>query len=89
MHAPGFSDAAARFLVTERDISGVGVDTLSLDAASAQKFVAHLAILGAGKYGVEMLTNLGRVPPFGASIIVGAPKHEGATGGPARVLALI
>jgi kynurenine formamidase len=89
MHAPGFSEAAARFLVTERDISGVGVDTLSLDAASAEKFVAHLAILGAGKYGVEMLTNLGRVPPSGASIVVGAPKHEGATGGPARVLALI
>jgi len=89
MHAPGFSEAAARLLVTERDVSGVGVDTLSLDAASAQKFVAHLTILGAGKYGVEMLTNLSRVPPAGATIIVGAPKHEGATGGPARVLALV
>jgi kynurenine formamidase len=89
MHAPGFSEAAARFLVAERDISGVGVDTLSLDAASAQKFVAHLAILGAGKYGIEMLTNLSRVPASGATIVVGAPKHEGATGGPARVLALM
>lgn len=89
MHAPGFSEAAARFLVTERDISAVGVDTLSLDAASAQKFVAHLVILAAGKYGVEMLANLSRVPPSGATVIVGAPKHEGATGGPARVLALV
>lgn len=89
MHAPGFSEAAARFLVTERDISAVGVDTLSLDAASAQKFVAHLVILGAGKYGVEMLANLSRVPPFGATVVVGAPKHAGATGGPARVLALV
>jgi kynurenine formamidase len=89
MHAPGFSEAAARFLVSERDISAVGVDTLSLDAASAQKFVAHLVFLGAGKYGVEMLANLSRVPPFGATVIVGAPKHEGATGGPARVLALV
>lgn len=89
MHAPGFSEAAARFLVTERDISAVGVDTLSLDRASAQKFVAHLVILGAGRYGVEMMANLSRVPPFGATVIVGAPKHEGATGGPARVLALV
>jgi kynurenine formamidase len=89
MHAPGFSEQAARFLISERDIGAVGVDTLSLDAASAQKFVAHLVILGAGKYGVEMLANLSRVPPFGATVIVGAPKHEGATGGPARVLALI
>jgi kynurenine formamidase len=89
MHAPGFSEQAARFLVGERDICGVGVDTLSLDAAAAQKFVAHLAILGAGKYGVEMMANLGRVPPSGATVIVGAPKHVGATGGPARVLALV
>jgi kynurenine formamidase len=89
MHAPGFSEAVARFLVTDRDISAVGVDTLSLDAAAAQKFVAHIVILGAGKYGVEMLANLSRVPPFGATIVVGAPKHDGATGGPARVLALV
>jgi kynurenine formamidase len=88
LHAPGFGEPAARFLVGERDICGVGVDTLSLDASAAQKFVAHLAILGSGKYGVEMMANLGRVPPSGATVIVGAPKHEGATGGPARVLAL-
>ena len=35
MHAPGFSEEAARFLVKERDIVGAGVDTLSLDGASA------------------------------------------------------
>jgi kynurenine formamidase len=88
MHAPGFSEEAARFLVKERDIVGAGVDTLSLDGASASKFVAHLALLGAGKYGVELLANLATVPPSGATIIVGGPKHEGATGGPARVYAV-
>jgi kynurenine formamidase len=89
MHAPGFSEPAAQFLVGERDISAVGVDTLSLDAGAAQKFVAHVAILGAGKYGIELLANLARVPPSGATVVVGAPKHVGATGGPARVLALV
>src|SRR6185369_12808587 len=88
MHAPGFSEEVAKFLVKERDIVGAGVDTLSLDAASASKFVAHLALLGAGKYGVELIANLTAVPPSGATIIVGAPKHEGATGGPARVYAV-
>jgi len=88
MHAPGFSEEVARFLVKERDIVGAGVDTLSLDAASASRFVAHLALLGAGKYGVELLANLGTVPPSGATIIVGGPKHEGATSGPARVYAV-
>ena len=89
MHAPGFSEDAAQFLAKERDIVGAGVDTLSLDAASASKFVAHLALLGAGKYGVELLANLNAVPPAGATIIIGAPKHEGASGGPVRVYAVV
>ena len=63
MHAPGFSEDAARFLAQERDIVGAGVDTLSLDRRVASKFVAHLALLGAGKYGVELLANLAACRP--------------------------
>jgi kynurenine formamidase len=89
MHAPGFGEEAARFLAQERDIVGAGVDTLSLDVASAQKFVAHLALLGAGKYAVELMANLATVPPSGATLIVGGPKHQGASGGPVRVFAVV
>jgi kynurenine formamidase len=89
LHAPGFSEEAARFLARQRDIVGVGVDTLSLDAAAAPKFVAHLELLGAGKYGVELLANLARVPPAGATIVIGGPTHEGGSGGPVRALALV
>src|SRR5438105_4727512 len=89
MHAPGFSEQVAQFLTKERDIVGAGVDTLSLDIAAASKFVAHLAFLGAGKYGVELIANLNVVPASGATIIVGGPKHEGASGGPCRVYAVV
>jgi len=88
LHFPGFSGEAAAFLVKERDVVGVGVDTLSLDKGAAQKFEAHLAFLGAGKYGVELLANLGTLPASGATILVGAPKHARGSGGPVRVLAL-
>lgn len=87
-HSPGFSEAAAQFLVQERDIVGVGVDTLSLDAGAVQKFVAHLTLLGAGKYGIECMANLGTVPPAGAMLIVGGPKHQHASGGPVRAFAV-
>jgi len=89
LHAPGFSEEAAQFLVRQRDIVAAGVDTLSLDRAAEPKFVAHLALLGAGKYGVELLANLARVPPAGATIVIGGPKHEGGSGGPVRALALV
>ncbi|MCU1641220.1 MAG: cyclase family protein [Nocardia sp.] len=87
-HAPGFGATAAEFLVSQRSIVGAGVDTLSLDLAAGKDFGAHTAFLGAGRYGVEMLANLAQVPPTGARLIVGAPKHAGGTGGPCRVLAL-
>ncbi|GGN68183.1 cyclase family protein [Nocardia rhizosphaerihabitans] len=87
-HAPGFSAEAAEYLVTHCGIVGVGVDTLSLDSGADPEFGAHTAILGAGHYGVEMLANLAAVPVTGATVVVGAPKHAGGTGGPCRVLAL-
>ncbi|MBH0775585.1 cyclase family protein [Nocardia bovistercoris] len=88
-HAPGIDPEAARYLVSDCDVVGVGVDTLSLDAATSPDYDAHTAILGAGRYGVEMLADLGAAPASGATVVVGAPKHAGGTGGPCRVLALV
>lgn len=87
-HAPGFSAEAAHYLVEQCAIVGAGVDTLSLDCGADPDYGAHTALLGAGRYGVEMLANLAAVPPTGATVVVGAPKHAGGTGGPCRVLAL-
>lgn len=88
LHFPGFDPEVAAFLIEERDIRGVGVDTLSIDIGASMDFGVHLTILGAEKYGLENLANLANVPPSGATIFVGGPKHEGASGGPARVIAV-
>ncbi|NKR45400.1 cyclase family protein [Prescottella equi] len=88
-HSPGFDPDAVSFLVEERDIVAIGVDTLSLDAARSRTYCAHVAALGAGKYGIESLANLSALPPAGATVVVGAPKHRGGSGGPCRVLAFV
>jgi kynurenine formamidase len=88
MHFPGFhADAAA--LLIERGAVGLAVDTLSLDHGPSRDFPTHRAWLPSGRWGLEAVANLAALPPVGATIVVGAPKIEGATGGPARVLALI
>ena len=87
--APGFGADAAQMLVNDRNIVGVGVDTLSLDRMNDREYPAHTAVLGAGRYGIEALANLDSVPPAGATVVVGAPKHAGATGGPCRVFAIV
>ena len=88
LHSPGWGAEAARFLVEERDVAGAASDTLSLDVGASTGYEAHRVFLPAGKYGLENVANLGRVPPAGAVLVVGGPRHAGATGGPARLLAL-
>jgi kynurenine formamidase len=88
-HFPGFGPEAADFLARERKVWGVGVDTLSFDVGIDHTYAAHRALLGAGKWALEALANLDRLPPTGAVLFVGAPKVRGATGGIARVIALV
>lgn len=88
MRFPGFGKEAADFLLAERSIAGIGVDTLSLDHGPSTTFAAHIAILGAGRWGMENLANLSSIPPSGATLFVGAPKVASGSGGPSRVMAV-
>ena len=66
----------------------IGVDTLSLDFGQSPDFATHYAWLPSGRFGIECLANLDALPASGATIVIGAPKHRGGTGGPARIMAL-
>ncbi len=88
MHFPGFSAEAARFLVMERGTLALGTDTLSLDFGASEDFPVHRIVLPAGRFGLENLAHLDRVPEAGAYAFVGAPPVAGASGVPARVIAL-
>lgn len=84
---PGFSKAATDML-DGLGVAAIGVDTLSLDPGNSADFAVHTSWLPAGHYGVECMANLDQLPASGATVVVGAPKHKGGTGGPGRVLAL-
>lgn len=86
---PGFSKEAAQFLVTERDIAAIGVDTASIDYGQSTDFVVHRIINGANKPGFENLANLDRLPARGATLIALPMKIAGGSGGPARVIAVL
>jgi len=89
MHFPGFDPEATQMLLTERQVAGMAVDTLSLDHGPSKDFKSHYAWLPTGRWGLENVAGLGNLPPRGATLIVGAPKIKGATGGPTRVMALV
>ena len=89
MHFPGFSEEAAKFLVEEREINGIGIDNLSVDAAVGPGFPAHGIVNGAGKFHLENVANVHLLPPSGAYLIVAPIKIEGGSGGQVRIFAVV
>ena len=89
LHFPGFSAEAANLLAEERNIAGIGIDTLSVDPGTSKDFSVHHISHGKGKYHIENAANLGSLPASGAFVVVAPVKIENGTGGPARIFALV
>lgn len=84
---PSIHPDTAKVLL-ERNIAGLGIDTLSSDTG-ANGFPVHQAILGAGKYLVENIANAKSLPPIGAKIFVMPIKVKDGTEAPIRLIAVI
>lgn len=89
LHFPGFSPEAVEFLIKQRDVRGVGLDTLSVDAGQSRTFPVHHLLGKADRYGLENLAALDQLPPTGFFLLVAPMKIEHGTGGPARVFAVL
>ncbi|ARE41657.1 cyclase family protein [Rhodovulum sp. P5] len=89
LHFPGFHIEATQMLLEETGAAAIAVDTLSLDHGPSADFATHYAWLPAGRYGIECIANLDKLPASGATLVVGAPKTRGGTGGPARIFAMV
>ncbi len=91
-HSPGFHPTCSAFLARERDILGVGVETVGTDAGKAggfdPPFPSHTYMHGAGKFGLTSLMNLDLLPPTGAIVIAAPLKIVNGSGSPLRVLAI-
>jgi kynurenine formamidase len=92
-HTPGFDPRCVPFLARERNILGVGVETVGTDAGQAHSFdpmfPCHTIMHGSNKFGLASLTNLDLLPPTGAVVIAPPLKIVNGSGSPLRVLALV
>jgi kynurenine formamidase len=89
LHFPGYSAEAAQFLVKERNVRGLAIDTLSIDYGLSQNFIVHHIVNRAGRYGLENVANLDRLPPRGFYLLIAPIKIESGSGGPTRVIAIV
>jgi kynurenine formamidase len=91
-HTPGWARECSELLAKDRDVLGVGVETVGTDAGQAATFDPpfsnHFVMHGSGKFGLASLTNLDQLPPTGAVIIAAPLKIVNGSGSPVRVTAI-
>jgi kynurenine formamidase len=91
-HSPGFHKSTSELLAHDREVLGVGVETVGTDAGQAgtfdPPFPNHATMHGAGKFGLASLRNLDQLPATGAVVIAAPLRIVGGSGSPLRVLAI-
>ncbi|MEE9141101.1 MAG: cyclase family protein [Gammaproteobacteria bacterium] len=86
---PSYGEDATRYLIEERNVAILGVDTASIDYGASKDFIVHRVAAAANMPGLESLTNLEELPPIGFTVVALPMKIEGGSGSPVRVIALI
>jgi kynurenine formamidase len=89
MHFPGFSSDATKFLLEERQIAGIGIDTHGVDAGQETTFATNCLVLKEPRIVLENLTNLDQLPLKGTTLVIGILRLKNGSGSPAAVMALI
>jgi kynurenine formamidase len=89
LHFPGFSKEAAEFLIKQRSIKAVGIDTPSIDHGPSRDFLVH-QLLGAANVPIfENVAALDRLPEKGTTIFALPMKIKGGSGAPLRIFAFL
>lgn len=88
-HFPGLSQDAAKWLLQNRKINAVGIDTASIDFGQSQTFDTHVVLMSENIPAFENVANLEKIPTKGAQIIALPMKIKGGSGAPLRIVAFL
>ncbi len=89
LHFPGLDPEAAQWLVDNRRIVAIGIDTPSIDYGQSPNFRSHVILYGENISGFENVTNLDLLPPIGSFVVALPMKIEGGSGGPLRIVGFV
>ena len=89
LHFPGLHPDAARWLVENRSIGAIGLDTPSIDYGQSKLFESHRILFERNVPAFENVANLARLPSTGATVVALPMKIAGGSGAPLRIVALV
>lgn len=89
LHFPGLHPDAAKWLVENRKIKAIGLDTPSIDYGQSKSFGTHVTLYAQNIPAFENVANLDQLPEEGFTIIALPMKIKGGSGGPLRIIAIV
>lgn len=89
LHFPGLGAEAAEWLVANRGVVAVGIDTPSIDYGQSSDFRAHVTLYADNISGFENVANMELLPATGSFVVALPMKIEGGSGGPLRIVAFV
>jgi kynurenine formamidase len=89
LHFPGLHPDAAKWIVGNRRIGAIGIDTASIDYGQSTLFESHRILYERDVPAFENLTALDRLPVSGANVIALPMKIGGGSGAPLRAVAIL
>ncbi|XP_033127561.1 isatin hydrolase-like [Anneissia japonica] len=89
LHFPGVSPDAADWLIENRNIVGLGIDTASFDYGQSITFPSHEKLFKANIFGLENVANLDKMPTTGSTVYALPMKIKEGSGAPVRILAVV
>ena len=89
LHFPGLDPAAADWLVKNRKINAIGLDTASIDYGQSTTFASHVTLMTNNIPAFENVANLDQVPVKGAYVMALPMKIKGGSGAPLRIVAFV
>ena len=89
LHFPGLDPGAARWLLANRQIKAIGIDTASIDRGQSTLFESHRLLYEQNVPAFENLTGLERLPARGAFVVALPMKIAGGSGAPLRAIAIV
>ncbi len=87
LHFPGIAPETTQWLVSNRKIKALGLDTPSMDYGQSKDFKTHQILLGQNKPGFENVANLDKLPARGSYVIALPMKIGKGSGAPLRIIA--
>ena len=89
LHFPGLAPEAAEWIVKNRKIKAIAIDTASIDYGQSDTFGSHVALMSENIPAFENVANLDKIPVKGAQVIALPMKIKGGSGAPLRIIAFI